>query len=78
MGGYGGARYWLVLSMVLIVALSFIHIFMVFSVDPYALKGITIGGYDETKSPEARNARPFYHLFKKNPQSAEQTGGESA
>ena len=40
-----------------------IDICLVFSVDPYALKGITIGGYDENKSPEARNARPFYHLF---------------
>jgi Ni/Fe-hydrogenase b-type cytochrome subunit len=63
LGGYVWARYWHFLAMVLIVALSFIHIFMVFTVDPYALKGITIGGYDETKSPEARNARPFYHLF---------------
>ena len=63
LGGYVWARYWHFLAMVLIVALSMIHIFMVFTVDPYALKSITIGGYDELKSPEARNARPFYHLF---------------
>jgi hypothetical protein len=63
MGGYVWARYWHFMSMVALVALSAIHIFMVFSVDPYALKSITIGGYDERKSPEARNARPFYHLF---------------
>ncbi|MEP6906336.1 MAG: hypothetical protein ABI875_09625, partial [Gemmatimonadales bacterium] len=39
------------------------HIFMVFTVDPYALQGMTVGGYDERKSPEARNARPLYHLL---------------
>jgi len=63
MGGYVWARYWHFLSMVLLVALSAIHIFMVLTVDPYALRAITTGGYDETKSPEARNARPFYHLL---------------
>jgi len=75
MGGYVWARYWHFLSMVMIVALSVIHIFMVFTVDPYAIKGITIGGYDETKSPEARNARPFYHLFKRS-QSADPAAGD--
>jgi Ni/Fe-hydrogenase b-type cytochrome subunit len=67
MGGYVWARYWHFLAMVILVALSAIHIFMVFTVDPYALKSITIGGYDENKSPEARNARPFYHLFRRSP-----------
>jgi hypothetical protein len=77
MGGYVWARYWHFLAMVLIVVLSFIHIFMVFSVDPYALKGITIGGYDETKSPEARNARPFYHLFSRG-KTVEPSAGDTA
>src|SRR6266550_1229533 len=63
MGGYVWARYWHFLSMVLLVALSAIHIFMVFTVDPYALRSIITGGYDPSKSPEARNARPFYHLL---------------
>ena len=63
MGGYVWARYWHFLAMVVLVALSLGHIFMVFTVDPQALKSMTIGGYDETRSPEARNARPFYHLF---------------
>jgi Ni/Fe-hydrogenase b-type cytochrome subunit len=63
MGGYVWARYWHFLSMVLLVALSAIHIFMVLTVDPYALRSITIGGYNPSKSPEARNARPFYHLL---------------
>jgi hypothetical protein len=65
MGGYVWARYWHFMSMVVLVALSMIHIFMVFTVDPQALKSITVGGYDESKSPEARNARPFYHLFRR-------------
>ena len=73
MGGYVWARYWHFLTMVALVALSAIHIFMVFTVDPYALRGITIGGYDERKSPEARNARPLYHLLPRSapPEEAE-------
>ena len=39
------------------------HVFMVFAVDPYALRAMITGGYDERLSPEARNARPFYHLL---------------
>ena len=63
MGGYVWARYWHFLSMLLLVALSFIHIFMVFAVDPYSLRAITTGGYNEKNSPEARNARPFINLL---------------
>ena len=63
MGGYVWARYWHFLSMLLLVALSFIHIFMVFAVDPYSLRAITTGGYNEKNSPEARNARPFMNLL---------------
>ena len=70
MGGYVWARYWHFLAMVALVALSAIHIFMVFTVDPYALQGMTIGGYDEKKSPEARNARPLYHLLPQSAQAA--------
>jgi hypothetical protein len=40
-----------------------IHVFMVFAVDPYSLPSMFTGNYDEKLSPEARNARPFYHLF---------------
>jgi hypothetical protein len=59
--------------MVALVALSLIHIFMVFAVDPYAMRAITTGGYNPEKSPEARNARPFYNLFarRKVPEPAE-------
>jgi thiosulfate reductase cytochrome b subunit len=72
-GGYVWARYWHFLSMVALVALSMIHIFMVFAVDPYAVRAITTGGYNPEKSPEARNARPFYNLFarRKEPEPAE-------
>jgi Ni/Fe-hydrogenase b-type cytochrome subunit len=62
-GGYVWARYWHFIAMVVIVTLSVIHVFMVFAVDPYSLPSMFTGNYDEKLSPEARNARPFYHLF---------------
>jgi thiosulfate reductase cytochrome b subunit len=62
LGGYVWARYWHFLAMLALVALSLGHIFMVFAVDPYALRSIVTGGYDDTKSPESRNARPFVNL----------------
>ncbi len=58
-GGYVWARYWHFVVMVLLVVLSFGHVFMVFAVDPWSLRSIVTGGYDERQSPEARNARPF-------------------
>jgi len=60
LGGYVWARYWHFLTMVALVAVSVVHVFMVFAVDPYALRSMITGGYDETKSPEARNARPLW------------------
>jgi Ni/Fe-hydrogenase b-type cytochrome subunit len=63
MGGYVWARYWHFLVMLGLVALAVGHVFMVFAVDPYSLRSMTTGGYSERFSPEARNARPFYHLF---------------
>ncbi len=60
LGGYVWARYWHFLAMVALVALTAVHVFMVFSVDPYALRAITTGGYNEARSPEERNARPFW------------------
>lgn len=72
MGGYVWARYWHFLSMLLLVALSFIHIFMVFAVDPYSLRAITTGGYNEKNSPEARNARPFINLLPKRKKPPEE------
>jgi thiosulfate reductase cytochrome b subunit len=62
-GGYVWARYWHFVAMTLLVVLSLVHIFMVFAVDPYSLKSMVTGGYDPELSPEARNARPFYHLL---------------
>ena len=50
-------------AMALLLLLALGHVFMVFAVDPYALRAIITGWYDRAKSPEARNARPFYHLF---------------
>jgi thiosulfate reductase cytochrome b subunit len=62
LGGYAWARYWHFLAMLSLMALAFGHIFMVFAVDPYSLRSIITGGYDEAKSPERRNARPFVNL----------------
>lgn len=59
LGGYVWARYWHFLAMVALVVLTLGHVFMVFTVDPYSLRAIVTGGYDESRSPEARNARPF-------------------
>jgi thiosulfate reductase cytochrome b subunit len=62
-GGYVWARYWHFIAMLAIVILSIGHIFMVFAVDPYSLTSMITGNHDPSLSPEARNARPFYHLF---------------
>jgi hypothetical protein len=62
LGGYVWARFWHFLVMVTLVVLTLGHVFMVFAVDPYALRAIVTGGYDETRSPEVRNARPFVNL----------------
>jgi len=60
LGGYVWARYWHFMTMMLLVLLSLMHVIMVFAVDPYSLRSMITGGYDESKSPEARNARPFW------------------
>jgi cytochrome b subunit of formate dehydrogenase len=62
-GGYVWARYWHFVAMLLLVLLTLVHVFMVFAVDPFSLRSIITGWYDPARSPEARNARPFYHLF---------------
>jgi thiosulfate reductase cytochrome b subunit len=62
-GGYVWARYVHFVMMVALVLLVLGHVFMVLSVDPYALRAIITGWYNESRSPEARNARPFYHLL---------------
>ena len=62
LGGFVWARYWHFLAMTTLVAVSFVHVFMVFAVDPYSLRGMVTGRYDESKSPERRNARPFVNL----------------
>lgn len=62
-GGYIWARYWHFLGMVALLAVAAGHVFMVFAVDPYVLPSMITGRYDEAYSPEARNARPLYHLL---------------
>jgi cytochrome b subunit of formate dehydrogenase len=73
LGGYVWARFWHFISTVLLVALSFVHIFMVFAVDPYSLRAITTGGYNKENSPEARNARPFWNLLPRKREKVEDT-----
>jgi Ni/Fe-hydrogenase b-type cytochrome subunit len=63
MGGYVWARYWHFLTMLALVALTFVHVFMVLSVDPYSIPSMITGRYRADRSPERRNGRPFYHLF---------------
>jgi hypothetical protein len=62
-GGYLWARYWHFLAMVALLGLAAGHVFMVFSVDPYSIPSMLTGRYNDARSPEARNGRPFYHLF---------------
>ena len=62
-GGYVWARWWHFVAMLALVALALGHVFMVLAVDPYSLRSMTTGGWDERLSPEARNARPFHHLL---------------
>ncbi|CAA9354981.1 MAG: Thiosulfate reductase cytochrome B subunit (membrane anchoring protein), partial [uncultured Gemmatimonadetes bacterium] len=67
-GGFVWARYWHFMSMALLVLLALVHVFMVLAVDPYSLRSMITGGYSERLSPEARNARPFYHLLPRTPE----------
>jgi Ni/Fe-hydrogenase b-type cytochrome subunit len=68
MGGFAMARWWHFLSMMILIALIFVHVFMVFAVDPYGIRAMTTGGYDEDRfSPEARNARPFVNFAPAHP-----------
>jgi Ni/Fe-hydrogenase b-type cytochrome subunit len=74
LGGYPLARFWHFLVMVTLVVLSVMHVFMVFAVDPYALRSIITGGYNEDRSPERRNARP---LLWGRPRAARLPGSEA-
>lgn len=76
LGGYAWARYWHFLAMAAIVVLSLGHVFMVFAVDPYSLRGMITGGYSERLSPEARNARPFVNLLPKRAVAAPHSATE--
>jgi thiosulfate reductase cytochrome b subunit len=60
---YKWARFVHFISMALLLFLAILHVVAVFAVDPYSLRSMVTGWYDRARSPEARNARPFYHLF---------------
>lgn len=76
MGGYVWARYWHFLVMLALVLLSAIHIFMVITVDPYAVRSMVTGKYNPERAPELRDARPFYHLFRKGRMSPASNPGD--
>ena len=62
-GGFVWARYWHFVATMALVALSVIHVFMVFTVDPYSIRSMITGRYDDSWSPEIRNARPFRNIL---------------
>lgn len=72
---YKWARFVHFAGMVLLLALALVHVFMVFAVDPYSLRSIVTGWYNRERSPEARNARPFYHLLGPSVPAAPDTEG---
>lgn len=72
LGGYAWARFWHFVAMLMLGQLVLVHVFMVFTVDPYALRAMTTGGYDaERWSPEARQARPLINLRPHTPTNHE-------
>ncbi|MBA3672242.1 MAG: cytochrome b/b6 domain-containing protein [Gemmatimonadaceae bacterium] len=66
---YKWARFVHFVAMAVLLLLAMVHVFMVFAVDPYSMRSIITGWYDRSRSPEARNARPFYHLFSRGSDS---------
>ncbi len=68
---YKWARFVHFTAMVLLLALALVHVFMVVTVDPYSMRSMITGWYDRARSPEARNARPFYHLFARGQPASE-------
>jgi thiosulfate reductase cytochrome b subunit len=60
LGGFVWARYWHFVATFVLMLLVVVHVFMVISVDPHSLRSMITGFYDPAKSPEHRNARPFY------------------
>lgn len=66
-GNYVFARLVHFVAMVVLLGLAAGHVFMVLSTDPFAIRSMITGWYDERFSPEARNARPFRNLFPRPP-----------
>ena len=69
LGGYAYARWWHFSAMLLLALLVLVHVIMVVTVDPYAIRAMTTGKYDDEHwSPEARNARPLLNLWPRKDQ----------
>lgn len=70
-GNYVIARLVHFVAMVALLGLALGHVFMVLSTDPYAIRAMFSGWYDERLSPEARNARPFRNLLPRSSAASE-------
>ena len=57
LGGFVWARYWHFMAMAALVVVAIGHVFMVFAVDPYSLRAMVTGGYNESKSPQRSATR---------------------
>ena len=78
-GGYVWARYWhFAGDGARSSLLSLVHVFMVFAVDPYSLRSMITGGYDEARSPERATRGPFYHLLRARSRQAATIAGAPA
>ena len=72
-GGYVWARWWHFVGMLALGAVAVVHVFMVLSTDPYAIRSMVTGGWSARLSPEARNARPFLNLLpRRTPRAAKE------
>jgi Ni/Fe-hydrogenase b-type cytochrome subunit len=76
-GGYVWARYWHFVGMAVLVLLVLGHVVMVLTVDPYSIRSMITGWYDQRLSPEARNARPLYHLLPRRARRPPSASGAS-
>jgi len=58
-------RWWHFSVRLALAALMLIHVILVLTVEPYAIRAMTTGRYDEDRwSPGARDARPLSHLLR--------------
>ncbi len=67
LGGYAWARYWHFIAMAAIVVVAMGHIFMVFAVDPYALRSMITGDTANGSRPKNGMRGPSRTCFRSAP-----------